>query len=169
MQRTSNYQLPTWEKDDRIMMEDFNGMTEKLDVNLAEAKSVADGAKTTAERAEGKADAAQATADAAQGKADAAYCPDNKPYALGRYRGLLVEQTIDVGFKPSAVLIGECNTSGSIFTGAVDLSLHFANSGYTVQKFLNFTDNGFSLENQSGQDIPHVNFSGENYLYIAFR
>ena len=35
MQHTQNYQLPQWEMDDRIMMEDFNDMTEKIDAAIA--------------------------------------------------------------------------------------------------------------------------------------
>lgn len=30
MQKTTNYQLPKWEKTDRILMDDFNGMTAAL-------------------------------------------------------------------------------------------------------------------------------------------
>ena len=30
MQKTTNYQLPRWEKTDRILMDDFNGMTAAL-------------------------------------------------------------------------------------------------------------------------------------------
>ena len=38
MTKTTNYQLPKWEKTDRIQMKDFNDMTATLDVALA-AKS----------------------------------------------------------------------------------------------------------------------------------
>ena len=34
MQHTQNYQLSRWEKDDRIMMEDFNADNEKNDAAL---------------------------------------------------------------------------------------------------------------------------------------
>ena len=34
MQNTTNYALPTWEKDDQIKMSDFNAMTAKLDAAL---------------------------------------------------------------------------------------------------------------------------------------
>ena len=34
MQHTQNYQLSRWEKDDRIMMEDFNADNEKIDAAL---------------------------------------------------------------------------------------------------------------------------------------
>ena len=36
MNYTTNYQLPTWVETDRIQMEDFNDMTEKLDAALGE-------------------------------------------------------------------------------------------------------------------------------------
>ncbi len=39
MQNTTNYSLPTWERDDQIKMSDFNAMTAKLDAAL---KSSAD-------------------------------------------------------------------------------------------------------------------------------
>ena len=35
MEYTLNYQLPTWVKEDRIRMEDFNDMTDKLDAAIA--------------------------------------------------------------------------------------------------------------------------------------
>ena len=35
MEYTVNYQLPTWVKEDRIRMEDFNDMTDKLDAAIA--------------------------------------------------------------------------------------------------------------------------------------
>ena len=35
MNQTPNYALPSWEETDRILMEDFNDMTEKLDGVLA--------------------------------------------------------------------------------------------------------------------------------------
>ena len=35
MTKTTNYQLPKWEKTDRIQMKDFNDMTATLDTALA--------------------------------------------------------------------------------------------------------------------------------------
>ena len=40
MTKTTNYQLPKWEKTDRVQMKDFNDMTATLDAAL---KAVADG------------------------------------------------------------------------------------------------------------------------------
>ena len=47
MTKTTNYQLPKWEKTDRIQMKDFNDMTATLDAALkANADAIA--AETTA-------------------------------------------------------------------------------------------------------------------------
>ena len=48
MQHTQNYQLSRWEKDDRIMMEDFNADNAKLDAALA-AKADAEDVTALAE------------------------------------------------------------------------------------------------------------------------
>ena len=55
MQHTQNYQLSRWEKDDRIMMEDFNADNAKLDAALAakaDAEDVTALGETVAEVAE---------------------------------------------------------------------------------------------------------------------
>ena len=42
MTKTTNYQLPKWEKTDRIQMKDFNDMTATLDAALkANAETIA--------------------------------------------------------------------------------------------------------------------------------
>ena len=43
MNYTTNYQLPTWVETDRIQMDDFNDMTEKLDAALVEVQNSVDG------------------------------------------------------------------------------------------------------------------------------
>ena len=88
MQKTTNYQLPKWEKTDRILMDDFNGMTAALDTALhgvavsAEAaqsavdseaadRQAADAAETTARE---NAVTAEATARANADTAERASC-----------------------------------------------------------------------------------------------
>ena len=46
MTKTTNYQLPKWEKTDRIQMKDFNDMTATLDAALAAKSRVACGVYT---------------------------------------------------------------------------------------------------------------------------
>ena len=63
MQKTTNYKLPKWEKTDRILMDDFNGMTGALDTALH-------GVAVSAEAAQAAADseaAARESADTALG------------------------------------------------------------------------------------------------------
>ena len=46
MTKTTNYQLPKWEKTDRIQMKDFNDMTATLDAALATIPQIAVGTYT---------------------------------------------------------------------------------------------------------------------------
>ena len=46
MTKTTDYQLPKWEKTDRIQMKDFNDMTAKLDAALAAKSRVITGTYT---------------------------------------------------------------------------------------------------------------------------
>ena len=46
MTKTTNYQLPKWEKTDRIQMKDFNDMTAALDAALAAKSRVITGTYT---------------------------------------------------------------------------------------------------------------------------
>ena len=46
MTKTTNYQLPKWEKTDRIQMSDFNDMTATLDAALAAKSRVVTGTYT---------------------------------------------------------------------------------------------------------------------------
>ena len=46
MNYTQNHQLPQWERSDRIMMEDFNDMTEKIEAGLAGKAEVVTGTYT---------------------------------------------------------------------------------------------------------------------------
>ena len=169
MQRTSNYQLPQWEKEDRILMEDFNGAMANIESGIGEAKGVADTAKADAERAEGKADAAQATADAA-------YCPDNMPYVIGSYTGTDAEQTIDLGFKTPLLIVAEHWSPSHPCMGAVDISIHTPPSGslYGTYRLLEITSTGFKLYSQTSYqststDAPQVNKRNGQYTYIAFK
>ncbi len=169
MQHTQNYQLPTWEKEDRILMEDFNSAMSNIESAIDGVKNQAEGAasaageaQTAAERAEGKADAAQATADAA-------YRPDNKPYVTGTYTGTGAEQTVSVGFTPGAVIIGVQRDTAYPLMGAQDLSFHRYISGTDIKTYLSFTSTGFLLSRQDDRDTPNVNHSGDRFSYIAFK
>ena len=54
MQHTQNYQLSRWEKDDRIMMEDFNADNARIDAALAAKAASSQTVKTLPARAAGR-------------------------------------------------------------------------------------------------------------------
>ena len=93
MTKTTNYQLPKWEKTDRVQMKDFNDMTATLDAALkANADAIA--AETTARVA---GDTALQTAIAARG---------NCEIICGTYTGDGAgSKTLTVNGKPVVVLV----------------------------------------------------------------
>ena len=128
MQRTSNYQLPTWEKSDRIMMEDFNGMTEKIDAGMERAQSTADTALA------------------------------HKNYAIGYYTGMGSSQSIEVGFHPAAILISRRFEPGNqlttamtpIFINGLQYSvIEFTDSGFDLSQQL---DNAWTIPSVNHRD-----------------
>ena len=179
MDYTTNYHLPQWVESDRIMMEDFNEAMAAIDGVIKAAQDTADSGATaasaaqdTADRAEGKADSAQTAADAA-GSAAAdlaaiAYTTENKPFVTGSYtgNGSSSYHTINLGFQPSAVLIG-CSTPSYTGTDVV-----FFSTGSVLGKNQEFSivSNGFKVKEgiYTGSNF-FLNTDGKVYDYIAFR
>ena len=150
MQRTSNYQLPQWEKTDRILMEDFNDMTAKIDAAIDGVKSEAAGAQSTADTALA-----------------------HKNYVTGSYQGSSDGTKVTLGFRPSAVITAVRTAKGDKLSTNVYAYIFINGIEYNEDMF-KFEDDGFSLGGQhspmSGTGgTPHVNFQGESYSYIAFR
>ncbi len=150
MQRTSNYQLPQWEKEDRILMEDFNGAMANIDTGIL-------GAKNDAATAQAAADAAKQTA------------LTYKHFAVGQYNGTGLAHDITLGFKPSAVIVWPCIYSEYPAYGGTDptifVSGDFAGSSAKVK----FTADGFHLENESSSESTDLNHKDHKYFYIAFQ
>ena len=170
MQRTSNYQLPQWEKTDRIMMEDFNTAMANIESAIdgakgdaASANAAAESARSEAQTAAEKAQAAAQTADAITAKA---FSPDNMPYKLGTYTGTGLTLTVEVGFRPKAVV-----TAGRPYSLSEPCSFYsvtfFAALTSSSDTNIKFLDNGFQLS--GGSKSVTYNNSSDNYLYIAFR
>ena len=162
MNYTTNYHLPQWVAEDRILMEDFNQMCTDIDGGIAAAKTAAD-------TAESKADAAQDTAEAAQNSANAladAYTPSNKPYVVGSYRGDGAgTQAITLGFCPSLVIIsGEPYTTDQ--TGGMPYTVVATGSAPGLVIYM--TETGFTVH-VIGDYTPYLNEHNRNYRYIAFR
>ena len=67
MRQTSNYQLPSWDSEDRILRTDFNSLTEKVDAALkanADAVTAETSARANADSAEASARASAIAAEA---------------------------------------------------------------------------------------------------------
>ena len=170
MKYTEKYQLPQWEKADRILMEDFNAQSAKLEAALtAQGEALA-----------GKADAAQvsgtlaAHAAALAGKAEAAQV--NSALAahtaalnlkceavVGTYQGTGGSQHIALGFQPAAVLLfpgrdGNINYAAALILPGYSMTEGNANANYAW-----ITADGFTVSSYA---------NNENYgtfRYIAFR
>lgn len=159
MKRTTNYDLPTWEKDDFIRMQDFNDLTGKLDAAL---KSGAD-AQT----------ALQNAIKAVKATAENAYSSANKPYIAGSYTGNGGTQTVDLGFKPRFLVIsrgfdkGDYSADYALFAGTPEQIDSW------MAKVVSITDTGFTVKmatyNTSTCPQLWLNTSGRTYSYIAFR
>ena len=159
MKRTTNYDLPTWEKDDFIRMQDFNDLTGKLDAAL---KSGAD-AQT----------ALQNAIKAVKATAENAYSSANKPYVAGSYTGNGGTQTVDLGFKPRFLVIsrgfdkGDYSADYALFAGTPEQIDSW------MAKVVSITDTGFTVKmatyNTSTCPQLWLNTSGKTYSYLALR
>lgn len=159
MKRTTNYDLPTWEKDDFIRMQDFNDLTGKLDAAL---KSGADAQI-----------ALQNAIKAVKATAENAYSSANKPYVAGSYTGNGGTQTVDLGFKPRFLVIsrgfdkGDYSADYALFAGTPEQIDSW------MAKVVSITDTGFTVKmatyNTSTCPQLWLNTSGKTYSYLALR
>ena len=151
MNYTKNYHLPQWVKEDRVLMEDFNAAMADIESGLTQNKAF-----TEAGLAKNK---ASADAGIAEAKAQAA----ELPYVIGTYSGKDEKQTIEVGFKPSFLIIAAHNANGYGFKGGI--------FGKTVTSSrMQFTSTGFTVSTHNDLNYyPMVNCVGYTFVYIAFR
>ena len=176
MQHTQNYQLSRWEKDDRIMMEDFNADNEKIDAAL-KANADAVGALEV-----GKADAEDVTALGETVAAVAAGLGSggqNARIAWGSYTGrgtigAANANRLDFGFQPVLVVIGSNEeatktTWPSIFLRNVTKTKNEVTTDSTIT--VAWTATGLSWYATS--DNPNYpgwyqnNVNGRTYYYCA--
>ena len=156
MNYTTNYHLPQWVEEDRILMEDFNTAMSGIDKSIK-------GAQDAAAEAQGAADAAQSTAGAA-------YSPDNKPYVVGTYAGNFYgAASINLGFRPSFLIIASMGTASS-GSWADAFGYCVITAGGSLPDRVTFTDTGFTVASPGdGDPYPNPNDSRRTYEYIAFR
>ena len=155
MNYTKNYRLPQWVKEDRIMMDDFNAMNTSIENGLTTAV--------------GRADSAVATANSAKQIADAAAAA--RPYAAGTYTGSGNEQAINLGFRPSFLIISGMGDT-TIVNSDLSWTPYFAlTGGHVLTNRVGFTDTGFTVydRNHGGGLYPDFTDKGRGYDYIAFK
>ena len=162
MQHTQNYQLSRWEKDDRIMMEDFNADNEAIDAALA--------AKADAEDVTALGETVTAlTAGLGSGGQNARIAwgsyTGNGKYGSGNPTSL----TFD--FVPVAVIIG-CDSFSRYqawptvaIRGAAGMHCDNA-TGMTTQCYVTWTGSGLSWYNSDCASDQNNN-SGSIYYYVA--
>ena len=164
MQHTQNYQLSRWEKDDRIMMEDFNADNEKIDAAL-----------------KANADAVSAEADARQGAVSALQTAlgtggHNCRIAYGSYvgNGTYGESnpvSLSFDFCPLLVFITSNSTGGypaspCILMRNINTAHPSSSDRESYRLSVSWSDNGVSWygSNTAGQQ---ENYNGRTYVYVV--
>ena len=148
MNHTKNYNLPQWELNDLIRMEDFNSAMANIETGLSEGKQRDDSLSS-------RVDAARAMAA-------------QLPYVVGEYEGNSQTEwnEINIGFRPSFVLITCQTTAPEADSSLLRFALlGTANSG----NFGKLTETGFAVRMLFPYLHPQINYQGLTYSYIAFR
>ena len=166
MNYTKNYRLPQWVKEDRIMMDDFNAMNSSIESGLSKTAAEASAARADASEAKQTADSAHSIA---QQITNAAYTPPNKPYKVGSYVGNGSSMTVNLGFRPSFVVIS--GMEGSPSTSHYDTYDHYfaMTAGNVLQGRVDFTSSGFVAHAYNSTIYPNMSEQGRRYDYIAFK
>ena len=159
MEKTTNYQLPKWEKNDFIKMDDFNDMTAKLDAAL----------KENADAAAGAASAAVVTAL----EQDVGAGGKNCRIAFGSYTGTgkygsANPTSLSFDFKPELVLVGcQQESAGNWSWMFRPVTKALACCGASIQ--LAWTETGVSWVTQASanQHTHQNNTEGYVYHYVA--
>ena len=163
MNHTKNYNLPQWELNDLIRMEDFNSAMANLETGIDGAKAEAKAGDAELQR---QVTAANAKAENAQTVANAAA---QKPYVVGRYVGTGREMTVTLGFRPSFLIISGVTPSYHT-SSAEGYERYIAfTGGQTVQQRVAFTNTGFVVKPLSGPYYPFLADVDRTYEYIAFK
>lgn len=159
MKRTTNYDLPTWEKDDFIRMQDFNDLTGKLDAAL---KS---GADATAEKADGT--AMQQALSSLQSSIGTT--GENCRIVYGSYVGdgrVGENQPVSLAFDfyPAVILV--TRASGGRSTCFIH-GCGYADSTNGGNMIVTWTNSSVTWCYNGSSGYDQNNGSGETYYYIA--
>ena len=108
----------------------------------------------------------QMCADIDQGIKTAQDTAEALPYVTGSYTGNGSTQTINLGFKPSFVIITA--QSADVIGATALLGYTAVSGGSQISRVLSFGETGFTVTRVT-QIFPATNDSGTLYSYIAFR
>lgn len=127
-------------------------------------------ANTNASAANTKADTAVQTAGTAQQTASAAYSPSNKPYVVGSYTGTGIVQHIDLGFRPSFVIISGMQGNTAINSPSW-INYYAMTGGNSLESRVEIDTTGFTVYPIGYQNYQGPNLDEKNivYDYIAFK
>ena len=163
MEKTANYQLPQWVKEDAIKMEDFNAAFGKLDAAL----------KENADAAAGAASAESVTAIAqALGSGGRVCRITTGSYTGNGKTGETNKRTISVDFTPVLVAV----VSEGDITGNYGYTPMLLLRGCTKAARNSFTGSGStptvswntkSVAWYADHDMTALNFSGWTYQYVV--
>ncbi len=172
MQKTANYQLPTWEKDDQIKMSDFNAMTAKLDAALTAEASARESAVSAEQSARASADSALAKNLGAAGH--------NLRVATGTYTGTGAlgsanANSLSFGFYPVAVFIAPVTTGSqyaqnpAVFLRGRSIASYGSEAADMGAVRLTWGESGVSwYYGSSGTWAGYqLNESGRTYCYVV--
>jgi len=156
MNYTSNHHLPQWSKADRILMDDFNAAMANIESGMNANAQAAAAAKSTA-------NAANANANSARQEAAAL------PYATGAYVGRDADQVVNLGFRPSFVIItGILPGRNAPTPEYIGEHCCFTGPDSTIPDCLEITSTGF-IAKKTDATYPDLVFGGRRYEYIAFK
>ena len=165
MEKTTNYQLPKWEKNDFIKMDDFNDAFGKLDAAL----------KANADAAAGAASAERVTA-LEQTVTKSKLCRIKYGSYTGNGKtGKANPNTLSCDFYPVLLIISTVDQYSNITRAVAIRGINIFTSGVSNRDdLITWNARGVSwypsLENDTSFDVSHVqlNASGIVYQYLLF-
>ena len=158
MNYTKNYRLPQWVKEDRIMMDDFNAAMNSMESGMTRTAAQAAEAST-------KADTAVQTANSARQDVQTW-----KNYVVGSYTGTGAVQHIDLGFRPSFVIISGMQ-GATVVNSAVWITNYAITGGNALKFRVEMENTGFTVYQVGYQTYqgPDLAAKGMVFDYIAFK
>ena len=146
MEYTSNYQLPTWVETDRIQMDDFNDMTDKIDAALGEQS------ETLAEHTAAIAELGNCAVYTSSYTGTGTYGEGNP-------------NTLTFPDKPVLVLVvGGSSLGVSTYGSGGLINLRSGNSFYCDATW---SADGKTLSWYGSNDLPQMNSRNENYRVVS--